>query len=110
MLPLVLVRPVFSDLDTSFFRCITTNNKCRFLDPAAAYGTVVPPSLDLPDAVSNASSTIESEALLEECDPTITVCGTTANVKVVRTHNVTSYVTKYHVHEEITVCKQLSGG
>ncbi|EWG44672.1 hypothetical protein FVEG_05676 [Fusarium verticillioides 7600] len=71
-------------------------------DPAAAYGTVIPPSLDLPDAVSNASSTIESEALLEECDPTITVCGTTANVKVVRTHNVTSYVTNYHVHEVIT--------
>ncbi|KAF5565604.1 hypothetical protein FPHYL_4158 [Fusarium phyllophilum] len=74
-------------------------------DPAPAYGTVAQPSLDLPDAVSNASSTIESEALLEECDPTITVCGTTANVKVVRTHNSTSYVTNYHVHEEITVCK-----
>ncbi|KAF5577660.1 hypothetical protein FPCIR_11986 [Fusarium pseudocircinatum] len=71
-------------------------------DPAAAYGTFAQPSLDLPDAVSNASSTVESEALLEECDPTITVCGTTANVKVVRTHNVTSYVTNYHVHEEIT--------
>ncbi|PNP82212.1 hypothetical protein FNYG_04401 [Fusarium nygamai] len=71
-------------------------------DAAAAYGTVAQPSLDLPDAASNASSTIESEALLEECDPTITVCGTTANVKVVRTHNVTSYVTNYHVHEEIT--------
>ncbi|KAF5673946.1 hypothetical protein FDENT_10161 [Fusarium denticulatum] len=51
-------------------------------DPAAAFGSVAQPSLDLPDAVSNASSTIESEALLEECDPTITVCGTTANVKV----------------------------
>ncbi|CCT66503.1 uncharacterized protein FFB20_09903 [Fusarium fujikuroi] len=71
-------------------------------DPAAAYGTVAPPSLDLPDAVSNASSTIESEALLEECDPSITVCGTTANVKVVRTHNSTIFVTRHHVHEEIT--------
>ncbi|SCO39638.1 uncharacterized protein FFNC_06972 [Fusarium fujikuroi] len=71
-------------------------------DPAAAYGTLAPPSLGLPDAVSNASSTIESEALLEECDPTITVCGTTANVRVVRTHNSTIFVTRHHVHEEIT--------
>ncbi|KAF4955698.1 hypothetical protein FGADI_4391 [Fusarium gaditjirri] len=73
-------------------------------DPAAAYGSVVQQQPLSPSSmVANASSTVEGELLLEECDPTISICGTTADVKIIRTHNSTSYVTKTKKHIVTTV-------
>ncbi|KAG5803073.1 hypothetical protein H9Q74_012730 [Fusarium xylarioides] len=53
--------------------------------------------------VANESSTIERELLLEECDPTISICGTTADIKVIRTHKSTKTITTTHTHETIIV-------
>ncbi|KAF4438072.1 hypothetical protein FACUT_5235 [Fusarium acutatum] len=72
-------------------------------DQVAAYGSVVQQQpLNPPSAVANDSLTIEGEELLDECDPTISICGTTADVKVIRTHKSTSYVTKVNEHVVIT--------
>ncbi|KAG5774060.1 hypothetical protein H9Q73_011833 [Fusarium xylarioides] len=74
------------------------------IDPAAAYGTAVQQlPLNPPSAVANESSTIERELLLEECDPTISICGTTADIKVIRTHKSTKTITTTHTHETIIV-------
>ncbi|KAF5581851.1 hypothetical protein FPANT_8770 [Fusarium pseudoanthophilum] len=66
---------------------------------AAPYGGTASPSPDLPVAVSNSSSTIEHELLLEECDPTISICRTTADIKVIRTHKSTETTTTTKTYE-----------
>ncbi|KAF5234785.1 hypothetical protein FANTH_11974 [Fusarium anthophilum] len=72
-------------------------------DVASPYGSVPKPTPQLPVAVSNASSTIERELLLEECDPTISVCRTTADIKVIRTHKSTKTSTITKTHQTIIV-------
>ncbi|KAF5530338.1 hypothetical protein FMEXI_13626 [Fusarium mexicanum] len=77
-------------------------------DVAAPYGSAAIPTTNLPVAVSNASSTIEHELLLEECDPTISVCRTTADIKVIRTHKSTSTSTTTRTHVTTIVRSPLS--
>ncbi|KAJ4044309.1 hypothetical protein NW763_011181 [Fusarium oxysporum] len=71
-------------------------------DPSALYGNVVQQPLNPPAVGGQNASDAEGELLLDECDASITACGTTADVKIIRTHKETSYVTHIHVFEDIT--------
>ncbi|KAL3593346.1 hypothetical protein FPOAC2_07642 [Fusarium poae] len=52
--------------------------------------------------MNGSSSTEEGEQLMEECDASITACATTADVKIIRTHASTKYVTNLHVFESVS--------
>ncbi|KAK0385138.1 hypothetical protein NLU13_7616 [Sarocladium strictum] len=72
-------------------------------DPSPVYDPVGQQPINPPIAVANAStSSVEGEILLDECDTSITACATTADVKVVRTHKSTQYVTNFHTFESIS--------
>ncbi|KAI5459232.1 hypothetical protein BGZ63DRAFT_426520 [Mariannaea sp. PMI_226] len=88
---------------------IDTDNTYLLVDPSAIYDNAVQQPLNPPGAVANSSSpTIEGELLLDECDTSITACATTADIKVIRTHKSTLYVTNLHVIESITVLSLLN--
>ncbi|KAJ4319848.1 hypothetical protein N0V84_006129 [Fusarium piperis] len=72
-------------------------------DPSAYYGDVGQQPLNPQIVVANESaSSVEGVLMMDECDASITACGTTADVKVIRTHTSTSYVTKPRVFESVT--------
>ena len=94
-----MVRSPFTNSDIS----ISMHRRSRYIPH------VDPFTSNVSGAVANAtSSTVEGELLLDECDTSITVCATTADIKIIRTHKSTSYVTNLHVVESITVLSLLN--